>query len=801
MAGLFDLAIGHLQEAVRAQPTSYAAHANLAVALEGKGQLHEALASHQAALRHGEHTRDAPDLLKNYQATLKNCQVRLFDLTRSGTLDAAQLFAEHRRFGELCERRGRPGRRDFANLPAPERRLRIGYLSPDFRKHSVAHFFEPIISHHDHAAVEVYCYHCCPIHDEITARIKSAADRWIECSQLTDRELAAQIEADGIDILVDLAGYTTGSRVTSLVQKPAPIQITYLGYPATTGLRSIDYRLTDAVSDPPGLADAFFTERPLRLQQAMLAYRPGFGEGGLLSAEAPTLAAPPVLTQGHISFGSFNNLSKLNAGVLDAWAAILRAVPDATLTLKARALAEHGAYRDLHAEWSRRGIAPARLRLLARDEAPLEHLCRYGEIDIALDPFPYNGVTTSFEALWMGVPVLALAGTSPAARMGATIATHLGHPEWIAGSLQEYIDKAVALAADHTRLAQLRQGLRTELQASCLMDAKGFAQRLETAYRDAWRQWCAERAQGAPVSTPAIAAAGPVAATAPERVVIAGCARSCAPHLPAALANLERLASMFRESFTVVVENDSNDRTKPILEAWGSGRAGHTALCLDGLAEREPVRTRRLEFARNVYVQAILGDPCLAACEYLIVIDMDDAASRPINPDELYKALEFLRSRPQAAAVFPNQRGPYRDLWALRHPQKCPDDVWEEVCDRAQRLGVDDAAAFAATFQTRLFSLPVDAPPLEVDSAFGGFGLYKLAYVARNPNPYLGYKPKLLRQADGSLEVKRWQTCEHVHFHRGIRSLGGQLFVLPWLVNRDTADLAFPPSAWRRMLF
>jgi glycosyltransferase involved in cell wall biosynthesis len=285
------------------------------------------------------------------------------------------------------------------------------------------------------------------------------------------------------------------------------------------------------------------------------------------------------------------------------------------------------------------------------------------------------------------------------------------------------------------------------------------------------------------------------------RAVFAGCARNCAAHLPAALANIERLSALFDETFTVVVENDSTDATKAVLAQWGAGRPGYSGIHLDGLAGLEPARTRRLEFARNACLQAVLGEPRLAACDYLVVMDLDDAAARPLDLEAVRRALQFLREREQAAAVFANQRGVYYDLWALRHAQKCPGDLWEAVFDHARNNGVDDARAFAAAFQPRVFSLPTDAPALEVDSAFGGLGIYKLPWVARNPNPYLGYKLKLLRQPDGAVQVIRWQCCEHVHFHRGLRGLGGELFVLPWLVNRETFGMRFPPSAWRGLVF
>jgi glycosyltransferase involved in cell wall biosynthesis len=283
------------------------------------------------------------------------------------------------------------------------------------------------------------------------------------------------------------------------------------------------------------------------------------------------------------------------------------------------------------------------------------------------------------------------------------------------------------------------------------------------------------------------------------RAVFAGCAKNCARHLPAVLENIERLSGLFSDSYFVFVENDSNDGTKHLLAQWGQDHPNCFVIGMDGLERAEPVRTRRLEFARNAYTQLIRSSD-LASFDYLIMLDLDEVNSAALDLKSVSRALAFLDETPGAAAAFANQRGTYYDMWALRHRDTCPVDVWEEVYDHAMRHGVTDDAAYAETFARRLFSLPVDADPLEVDSAFGGLGIYRMNYVVGNPNPYLGHKVKAMDRGE-KLQFARWQTCEHVHFHRGIRSIGGRLFVLPWLINCETGDINFRAAACRSMLF
>jgi hypothetical protein len=286
----------------------------------------------------------------------------------------------------------------------------------------------------------------------------------------------------------------------------------------------------------------------------------------------------------------------------------------------------------------------------------------------------------------------------------------------------------------------------------------------------------------------------------PLRAVFAGCARDCASHLPAVLANIERISERFADAACLFIENDSRDATKQILATWSGQRQKAEVICLDGLGN-EPARTRRLEFARNCYVEAIRADPQLRAFDLLFILDLDEINSAALDLEAIERAVAFLLEDPERVGVFANQRGIYYDMWALRHPERCPGDIWEDVLDDVLTRQVQDAVAFDSTFRPRIFELPeASAQPMEVDSAFGGLGIYRLQAVLQNPSPYLGYKVKMVSRA-GQRRLLRWQTCEHVHFNSGLRLRGGRLFVLPWLVNYDTRGGQFGVSTYRSMLF
>ncbi len=371
---------------------------------------------------------------------------------------------------------------EFANQRDPERRLRVGYVSADFRTHSVGYFLSAIFREHDDATVETYCYSGCTDEDDQTSFFKSRAGNWRPTIGVSDDDLAAVVRKDGIDILVDLSGHTNGNRLAVFARRPAPIQVTWLGYPDTTGLAAMDYRITDALSDPPGAADVLSSERLSRLPDGFHCYT--------APQTAPDVAPLPATERGFVTFGSFNNLVKVNTSVIDLWATILKCVPGSHLLLKHRWLGMADMQARMRSLFERRGVANDRIELLGKLASTADHLAAYGGVDIALDTFPYNGATTTCESLWMGVPVVTLIGDRHAARVGASMLTHVGLNDLVAQSPQAYVETAVRLAADRPALAKLRAGLRSRVAASPLCDGARFTRQLEAAYRTMWREWC-----------------------------------------------------------------------------------------------------------------------------------------------------------------------------------------------------------------------------------------------------------------------------------------------------------------------
>ena len=373
------------------------------------------------------------------------------------------------------------------NARDPDRRLRIGYVSPDFCEHAVANFIVPVLASHDRGNFEVFCYAEVRRPDALTGRFRTLvaephADHWRDTVGVSDQALAATIRADGVDILVDLAGHTVGSRLSVFLRKPAPVQMTWIGSAATTGLAQIDYRLTDDLADPPGRTDDEYTERLLRLPGGFNCYRP--------IQEAPEAAPLPAETNGHITFGSFNHAAKIGEPAFDVWAELLRRVPDARLVLKHHGLAHPAVREDYLMAFNRRGIESDRVDLLQPVAGWRGHLAAYSRMDIAVDTFPYNGTTTTCEALWMGVPVVTLAGRSHHARVGVSLLTRAGLPELVADSPAAYVDIAARLAADRAALRTLRDGLRGRFTASPVCQAVTLTREVEAAFRSAWRAWC-----------------------------------------------------------------------------------------------------------------------------------------------------------------------------------------------------------------------------------------------------------------------------------------------------------------------
>jgi predicted O-linked N-acetylglucosamine transferase (SPINDLY family) len=363
----------------------------------------------------------------------------------------------------------------------PDRKLRIGYVSGDFRKHSVSYFVENLLQRHDRARFEIYAYSNLARGDDVTARIRGQFDHWRDIYTMNDDKVAAQIEADHIDLLVDLAGHTDANRLLVFARKPAPVQATWLGFPATTGLKAIDYRITDALAEPPGAADGLNVEKLWRLPHIFSCYSAG-------RRDVPVIDHPPSRDNGFITFGCFNNFTKVSDDVLRTWARILGDVPGSRLMLEIAGLESHQIHREIKARIARAGLPVDRVIMKPRKAE--NQFVLYNEIDIALDPFPCNGGTTSMDTLWMGVPFVTVAGDHFLSRMGVTILTNAGLPELIARDVDDYVQTSVALGNDPARLAALRTGLREKVMASPVMDQQLFARDMEDAYRGMWREYC-----------------------------------------------------------------------------------------------------------------------------------------------------------------------------------------------------------------------------------------------------------------------------------------------------------------------
>lgn len=461
-----DEAMTCLRQALALKPDYAEAYNNLGIVLRDQGKLKEAIRSYQQALAvRPDDARIHSNLL------LSMCYL---------ALDGEAIAQEHRKWNERHVLPRAELIKAHANTRDPERRLRVGYVSADFRSHSVSFFLEPLLAAHDHANVEVFCYSNGIGADATTERLRARADVWRNIAGSSDDDVAEIIRADGVDILVDLSGHTAGNRLLVFARKPAPVQVSYLGYPKTTGVLTIDYLLTDRFMVPPGSPE-WFSENLIRLPGCCFCYAP--------PVDAPPVAPLPADTNGYVTFASFNNLAKVNPAVVRLWADILRSMPDSRLLLKDRILADltqRTRYLDL---FKKCGIAPQRLDLLPRVPT-YDHLATYGRVDIGLDPFPYGGHTTTCQALWMGVPVVTLAGTMACSRYGVSLLSNLELGDLIATTPEAYVQKAVMLANDRKRLAALRAELRPRMAASVLCDAKAFAQGVEQAYRSMWRKWC-----------------------------------------------------------------------------------------------------------------------------------------------------------------------------------------------------------------------------------------------------------------------------------------------------------------------
>ena len=466
--GRLSEAVEYLRKAVEAEPNSPELWANLARVLMETGNMREGM----------QLLRNAIEKMPDNSQAHSNFLLRLHQMPE---LDRQMLFDEHKRWGRV---HAPPSLAKVLapNDADPDRRLRIGYISPDFRRHSVAYFLEPLLEGHDRREVEVYGYGNVEFRDEITERLAAKFDRYRDVRNLDDDAAAELIEQDQIDVLVDLAGHVGDNRLLVLARKPAPIQVTYLGYPDTTGLDAIDYRFTEVLADPPDSgAQRFYTEELAFLPDGFLCYRP--------PDFAPPIAPLPADEAGHITFGSFNNNCKINPVVTELWAEVLRANDNSRLLLKVKGGQER-LIRDHYLDrFEKAGLSPNRVDIYGW-KSPAEHLQMYERLDIALDTYPYNGATTTCEALWMGVPVVSLIGRCHASRVGLSILSRVGLEFFAASTPQEYVAKATALASNLPALAQIRSSMRARIATSGLCYAKGFASQAEAAYRQMWRRWC-----------------------------------------------------------------------------------------------------------------------------------------------------------------------------------------------------------------------------------------------------------------------------------------------------------------------
>jgi predicted O-linked N-acetylglucosamine transferase (SPINDLY family) len=456
-----------LRRSLAIEPGSHYAHTNLGAALTNQARLKEATGAFRRAL----------ELAPGYPISGSNY---LFSLCYSPTIGNEELFREHR----LWEQRLRQHRPDdfpavVRRIPAKRHPERIGYVSADFRAHSVAWFIEPVLRHHDRDRFRVYGYANVAAPDRVTGRLRGLCDEWRDIRGMDNTGVAEMIRADGIDVLVDLSGHTAENRLPVFLRAAAPVQVSWLGYPATTGLTTIDYRLTDSVADPMG-EDRYHSERLYRLPEGFLCYQP--------PEDAPDPGEVPCMSKGRVTFGSFNNIPKVSPEVVATWARLLLEVPGSCLFLKSRSFADAGICDRFRRQFAEHGIEGDRLVLAQFTASRREHLAAYGRIDIALDTFPYTGTTTTFEALWMGVPVVSLRGVRHASRVGADILQRLGQGQLVAENRERYISIARDLAGDRRRLQALRGSLRPALLDSPLCDGVGFTRSLEQAFCHMWQE-------------------------------------------------------------------------------------------------------------------------------------------------------------------------------------------------------------------------------------------------------------------------------------------------------------------------
>ncbi len=472
--GALDEAENCQRHALQIDPNLAVGHANLGNVLKSKGRVREAISCYRRAIELDPHYVGA-------HSNLLLCFNYLLDYSRENVLE------EHRKWEKA---HGLAVYTEHHNDHDPERRLRVGYVSPDLRTHAAAYFIEPLLQYHDPSRFEIICYGEIARPDKVTERMKGYAQKWHNTCGCTDAQLIDMIRADGVDILVDLAGHTADSRLVVFTAKPAPVQTAYIGYANTTGLSTIDYRLTDDLTDPPA-DQKYYTEKLVYLKNGFSCYA--------APPMTPEISPLPASKVGYMTFASFNNLFKINDSVIDLWCRVLHACPMSRMRMFRHVL-KGKIKEEIYQVFERRGIDRRRIDLwseipqkYAHLPTGLQHLGLYEEIDLTLDTFPWNGHTISCESLWMGAPVVTLFGDRHAGRICASILHAIGLPQLVALDSDHFLKIVTRLANDTTELAQLRSTLRERMRSSPLCDGKEFAKGVEAAYRHMWRHWCAKK--------------------------------------------------------------------------------------------------------------------------------------------------------------------------------------------------------------------------------------------------------------------------------------------------------------------
>ena len=459
-----DEAIASYRQTIALRPTFAPAWTNLANALRATGLLSEAMAAYREAMELDPDPRIASSFI--------------FSMQFHWASDSGRIVEQCAGWNDAYARPLMPLDTHIQNDRTPERRLRIGYVSPDFRRHSQSQFTVPLLSHHDHERFEVFCYSDVAVADSFTDRIRGYADAWHDVVKLSDQQVSDLILQHGIDILVDLTMHMDRNRLLVFARKPAPIQMTWLAYPGTTGLTAIDYRLSDPYLDPPGQDDHYYSEKTLRLPDSFWCYDP--------LASEPEVNLLPASRNGYVTFGCLNNFAKVNDVTLGLWARVMDRVSNSRLILLAP---EGGARERVLQRLQQKGIENTRVEFVGR-RPRTQYLECYHRIDLCVDTYPYNGHTTTLDALWMGVPTVTLVGQTGVSRGGLSILSNIGLQNAVAHARDDYVRIAARFAEDLSSLAQLRSTLRNRMRASPLMDANKFARGIEAIYRRVGRQWC-----------------------------------------------------------------------------------------------------------------------------------------------------------------------------------------------------------------------------------------------------------------------------------------------------------------------